>query len=94
LVNYKELPEVRARRIRRLEADLRRQQRYIENFQARPTALAYHSRWAKHYENRLTYERAMLAADGGLLADQTKPEAEALAGACGVRAAAGRTFKR
>lgn len=27
------------------------------------------SRWAKHYENRLTYEKAMLANEGGLLSD-------------------------
>ena len=26
--------------------------------------------WVKHYDNRLTYERAMLAADGGIAADK------------------------
>ena len=32
-------------------------------------------RWTAHYENRLAYERAMLAEAGGTVADQTKPEA-------------------
>ena len=32
------------------------------------------SRWVAHYENRIAYERAMLAEDGGTLADQNKPE--------------------
>jgi len=31
-------------------------------------------RWLRHYENRLTYERAMLGESGGIVADQTKPE--------------------
>jgi phospholipid N-methyltransferase len=31
-------------------------------------------RWIEHYENRLTYERAMLAESGGTVADQNKPE--------------------
>jgi len=31
-------------------------------------------RWAAHYENRLTYERAMLADAGGTEADKTGPE--------------------
>lgn len=31
-------------------------------------------RWRAHYENRLTYERAMLADAGGTIADQVKPE--------------------
>jgi len=30
--------------------------------------------WAEHYRNRLTYERAMLAADGGIESDKVKPE--------------------
>jgi len=36
-------------------------------------------RWLNHYDNRLSYERAMLAADGGIAADQNKPE---VGGAC------------
>jgi len=32
------------------------------------------ARWAAHYDNRLTYERAMLEADGGTVADRTGPE--------------------
>lgn len=31
-------------------------------------------RWIAHYENRLAYERAMLAESGGTLTDRTKPE--------------------
>lgn len=36
-------------------------------------------RWLNHYDNRLSYERAMLAADGGIAVDQNKPE---VGGAC------------
>src|SRR6185312_13590067 len=36
-------------------------------------------RWISHYENRLKYERAMLAEDGGTVADKTGPE---VGGAC------------
>ena len=36
--------------------------------------IAHCSRWIAHYENRIAYERAMLAEDGGTLADQNKPE--------------------
>lgn len=36
-------------------------------------------RWIDHYENRLAYERGMLAAQGGTVADRTKPET---GGAC------------
>ncbi len=39
-----------------------------------PRGIAYQARWIAHYENRLAYERAMLAEDGGTLADQNKPE--------------------
>jgi len=39
-----------------------------------PRFIARARRWADHYENRLTYERAMLAADGGLESDRVKPE--------------------
>jgi len=31
-------------------------------------------RWLAHYSNRLAYEKAMLAADGGTVADKTGPE--------------------
>lgn len=36
--------------------------------------IARHSRWIAHYENRLTYERAMLGEQGGLPTDRVKPE--------------------
>lgn len=32
------------------------------------------ARWIDHYNNRLAYEKAMLAADGGTAADKTGPE--------------------
>lgn len=32
------------------------------------------NRWIDHYDHRLTYEKAMLAADGGTAADQVVPE--------------------
>ena len=35
---------------------------------------ARRARWRAHYNNRLAYERAMLAESGGILADQVKPE--------------------
>jgi phospholipid N-methyltransferase len=37
------------------------------------------TRWLMHYANRLEYERAMLAEDGGTVADHTGPE---VGGAC------------
>jgi len=37
-------------------------------------AIAWCDRWIKHLDNRLTYERAMLEAQGGIATDQTKPE--------------------
>lgn len=36
--------------------------------------IAYAERWITHYDRRLTYERAKLAADGGTVADKTGPE--------------------
>lgn len=35
---------------------------------------AWTARWLAHYDNRLTYERAMLADSGGTVAQQTGPE--------------------
>lgn len=35
---------------------------------------AHRARWVAHYESRLVYERAMLAADGGTAADRVLPE--------------------
>jgi hypothetical protein len=32
------------------------------------------SRWLRHYENRIAYERAMLGEIGGTIADKTRPE--------------------
>lgn len=41
---------------------------------AYPRRIAHHQRWANHYANRIAYEKAMLAASGGTIADQTGPE--------------------
>lgn len=37
-------------------------------------AIVRENRWIAHYDNRLAFERAMLAADGGTVADKTGPE--------------------
>ena len=66
---YKERPDVRARRIKRIEADLRKVER-SDKESARGLLL----RWAEHYKNRLAYERAMLADAGGTVAQRTGPE--------------------
>lgn len=42
--------------------------------QAYPRMMARHERWINHYENRLVYERAMLAEAGGLASDQKGPQ--------------------
>jgi len=42
-------------------------------------SIAHHERWQAHFANRLTYERAMLKQDGGIAADQNRPE---VGGAC------------
>ena len=39
-----------------------------------PRSLAHHGRWLTHYENRIAYEKAMLAESGGTVADRNKPE--------------------
>jgi len=39
-----------------------------------PALESYYSRWIRHCENRLEYERAMLAEEGGTVADKTGPE--------------------
>jgi phospholipid N-methyltransferase len=39
-----------------------------------PPYIARLDRWIAHYQNRLAYERALLADDGGTVADCTKPE--------------------
>lgn len=44
-----------------------------------PAQIARIDRWLAHYDRRLDYERAMLAADGGTVADKTGPE---IGGAC------------
>ena len=53
----------------------------IQPHQARDIAIIAHAstiarcrRWLDHYQNRLAYERAMLADAGGLASDQVKPE--------------------
>lgn len=70
---YKERPDVRQRRIKKLEADQRVQQRRIANTN-NPETIAWAQRWLDHIDHRLVYERAMLAASGGTAADQTSPE--------------------
>jgi len=139
---YKELPAVRARRIRKIEAAQRKQERTkveCERFlkawskpgltmqeaagiasrdhgyftkptkekpwgeslwyatqgrcESSPTVeqiaeravqknrnvIAWADRWLEHYGHRLTYERTMLKQDGGIVADQNRPE---VGGAC------------
>jgi hypothetical protein len=132
---YKERPDVRARRIKKLEAEQRKQIKtkesserfsriwlkvqndkqalFVANRDGLPlpqddergwsvwsaidkgnmtfeTAKAYAAehharvianavRWLAHIENRLLYERAMLAEAGGIATDQVKPE---VGGAC------------
>ena len=44
-----------------------------------PRSIAHFDRWLTHIRNRLAYERAMLAEDGGTIADKTAPE---VGGAC------------
>lgn len=39
-----------------------------------PRRVAWCDRWLAHYDRRLEYERAMLAGDGGTVADRTGPE--------------------
>lgn len=39
-----------------------------------PPYLEHCERWIEHYQNRLTYERAMLNESGGLETDKTRPE--------------------
>ena len=140
---YKERPDVRARRIKTIEADKRKQERaraesvdFLSQWDAEPMTLelataianqdycsrcypladyprdppasqyegqtslwsaltggivdaeqargiaremharlvAFSGRWIEHYDNRLAYERAMLADAGGTIADKTGPE--------------------
>jgi protein-L-isoaspartate O-methyltransferase len=39
-----------------------------------PGMIAYRARWVAHLDNRLTYERAMLAESGGTATDRVRPE--------------------
>lgn len=39
-----------------------------------PASIARADRWLAHYDNRLAYERAMLADAGGMVTDRTGPE--------------------
>lgn len=115
---YKERPDVRHRRIKSIEAEMRKAQRALENILAASVALAapnltyeqamataatnraiyglwsklekqpgdwqalcaqtvaslknnkaHYDRWIDHYQNRLTYERAMLGEQGGVASD-------------------------
>lgn len=98
---YKEIPAVRARRIKGLESDIRvYRAKFTPDPKTKPQAQsdgeyvyctpangggrggswvktsrlpaleAHYSRWIEHCENRLLYERAMLAESGGLAADK------------------------
>ncbi|MGD9661517.1 MAG: DUF3560 domain-containing protein [Porticoccaceae bacterium] len=40
---------------------------------AHKRAIAHYDRWIAHYANRIAYEQAMLAEDGGTVADQNAP---------------------
>lgn len=129
---YKERPDVRARRIKTIEADKRKQERTRKEAEkflkaytdpeargvtlkdgrellpallvtwegglshedtrrledgeldfetalemataAKRRVIEWCNRWISHYDNRLSYERAMLDEAGGTKADQTKPE--------------------
>lgn len=42
-------------------------------------SVEHHEQWHSHFTNRLAYERAMLAADGGIVADKNAPQ---VGGAC------------
>ncbi|MBN8712182.1 MAG: hypothetical protein BGO12_10070 [Verrucomicrobia bacterium 61-8] len=48
----------------------------VKNHQA---TITWADRWLGHFANRLTYERTMLKQDGGIVADQNRPE---VGGAC------------
>jgi len=50
--------------------------RAVQNHQA---TITWADRWLGHFANRLAYERAMLKQDGGIVADQNRPE---VGGAC------------
>lgn len=45
-----------------------------QRLESLPKTIASYDRWINHYENRLTYERAMLEQAGGTIADKTGPE--------------------
>lgn len=64
---YKQRPDVRARRIKTLEAELRGLERDLEDSTIPQLNLC---RWIDHTKNRISYEKALLAAQGGLPADQ------------------------
>ncbi|WP_052761470.1 DUF3560 domain-containing protein [Xanthomonas citri] len=68
---YKALPAVRARRIKTLQAEARKQERYKLQAQARmaDASVAFCDRWLSHYANRIAYEEAVLDETGGLPAD-------------------------
>lgn len=69
---YKEIPAVRARRIKKLEAELRGCER-SRNL-ARDPDKAHYQRWVDHLQFRLEYERAMLQESGGIVTDRKAPE--------------------
>jgi protein-L-isoaspartate O-methyltransferase len=62
-----------------LRQELREGKTTPESLQAEIVAgaqvwIRHYERWIFHIDNRLTFERAMLAADGGTVADKSKPE--------------------
>lgn len=61
----RERPDVVARRIKTLEAEQRKCQRYND-----ATPHIHWQRWIDHLQMRLDYERALLVAVGGLLVDK------------------------
>jgi uncharacterized protein DUF3560 len=69
---YKERPAVRYRRIKGLEADLRKFQRDLASSDADGSWRERTARWVTHTENRLAYERAMLGEVGGIAATACK----------------------
>lgn len=71
---HKEAPAVRARRIDRLEADLRRVRRSLESGRLAGPDTERLTRWRDHYAARICYERRMLEAEGGLCSDKVAPE--------------------
>lgn len=76
--NYKDRPQVRIRRIKGLQADLRRQERSLKQATERNNApyIEHYKKWIAHTTMRIDYETAILAAQG-----HTMPDFKAIAAA-------------